>query len=127
MNKMPMRITPDEIQTLAQATEGYSGADLENLCREAALICLRQDITNTEVTSSCVPKKNKSPRSLKPTSIFFHADASSCHACFVVAIIFADLIASTLFFGPCCFLYCVDYFGAFGSGQACVEAFSAGI
>ncbi|OAQ36087.1 AAA-domain-containing protein [Linnemannia elongata AG-77] len=51
MNKMPMRITPDEVQTLAQATEGYSGADLENLCREAALICLRQDITNTEVTS----------------------------------------------------------------------------
>ncbi|KAF9298746.1 hypothetical protein BGZ88_004953 [Linnemannia elongata] len=50
MNKMPMRITPDEVQTLAQATEGYSGADLENLCREAALICLRQDITNTEIT-----------------------------------------------------------------------------
>ncbi|KAF9155312.1 hypothetical protein BG015_010336 [Linnemannia schmuckeri] len=52
MNKMPMRITSEEIQTLAQATEGYSGADLENLCREAALICLRQDITNTEITLS---------------------------------------------------------------------------
>lgn len=59
MNKMPMRITPDEVQTLAQATEGYSGADLENLCREAALICLRQDITNTEVTSECVAKTQK--------------------------------------------------------------------
>ncbi|KAF9135912.1 hypothetical protein BGW39_010727 [Mortierella sp. 14UC] len=52
MSKMPMRITTQEIQSLSQATEGYSGADLENLCREAALICLRQDITNTEIALS---------------------------------------------------------------------------
>lgn len=75
MNKMPMRITPKEIQTLGQATEGYSGADLENLCREAALICLRQDITNTEVTSSC-GLKDKKPSS--PHHTFFMPMSMPC-------------------------------------------------
>lgn len=101
MNKMPMRITPYEIQILAQATEGYSGADLENLCREAALICLRQDITNTEVTSSCVPKKQKPSKPQAHIYLFFHAHASSCPACFLVVIYFADLISSSQLFGPC--------------------------
>src|SRR5690554_4449655 len=52
ITKMPIIITTDEIQALAESTKGYSGADLENLCREAALICLRQDITNTEASHS---------------------------------------------------------------------------
>ncbi|KAI1309333.1 hypothetical protein EDD11_004116 [Mortierella claussenii] len=52
MSRMPIKITPEEIQHLSSTTEGYSGADLENLCREAALICLRQDIKNTEITIS---------------------------------------------------------------------------
>ncbi|KAF9928778.1 hypothetical protein FBU30_002098 [Linnemannia zychae] len=52
MSKMPIKVTSDEIQSLSQTTVGYSGADLENLCREAALICLREDITNTEITLS---------------------------------------------------------------------------
>lgn len=47
---MPLRISAEEMQQLAKSTMGYSGADLENLCREAALICLREDITNTEVS-----------------------------------------------------------------------------
>ncbi|KAG0057378.1 hypothetical protein BGZ83_010837 [Gryganskiella cystojenkinii] len=49
IHKMPVRMTQDEVEQLAKQTEGYSGADLENLCREAALICLRQDIKNTEI------------------------------------------------------------------------------
>ncbi|KAF9350852.1 hypothetical protein BGX26_011019 [Mortierella sp. AD094] len=49
-SKMPLRISSEEMQELAKSTEGYSGADLENLCREAALICLREDITNTEIS-----------------------------------------------------------------------------
>lgn len=49
IGKMPVQMTRDEVRQLAEETEGYSGADLENLCREAALICLRQDIKNTEV------------------------------------------------------------------------------
>ncbi|KAG0359766.1 hypothetical protein BGZ54_009844 [Gamsiella multidivaricata] len=48
--KMPLNISSDEMQELAANTEGYSGADLEGLCREAALICLREDIKNTEIT-----------------------------------------------------------------------------
>ncbi|KAF9958363.1 hypothetical protein BGZ70_009222 [Mortierella alpina] len=52
ISKMPMRISPEEIADLARTTDGYSGADIENLCREAALICLRQDIRNTEIVQS---------------------------------------------------------------------------
>ncbi|KAF9914435.1 hypothetical protein BX616_008301 [Lobosporangium transversale] len=51
-SKMPIKLNEKDMQSLAKTTEGYSGADLENLCREAALICLRQDITNTEITFS---------------------------------------------------------------------------
>ncbi|KAF9303256.1 hypothetical protein BGZ74_004091 [Mortierella antarctica] len=50
MAKMPMSISSEEVTRLSEDTEGYSGADLENLCREAALICLRQDIQNKEIT-----------------------------------------------------------------------------
>lgn len=50
MAKMPMSISSEEVTRLSEDTEGYSGADLENLCREAALICLRQDIQNKEVS-----------------------------------------------------------------------------
>ncbi|KAI8599465.1 P-loop containing nucleoside triphosphate hydrolase protein [Dissophora ornata] len=52
-SKMPLKISPEEMLQLAASTEGYSGADLENLCREAALICLREDISNTEVPKIC--------------------------------------------------------------------------
>ncbi|KAF8970039.1 hypothetical protein BGZ46_010574, partial [Entomortierella lignicola] len=51
-SKMPLKISTEEMQQLSQSTEGYSGADLENLCREAALICLREDIKNTEISLS---------------------------------------------------------------------------
>lgn len=62
-SKMPIRISAEEMLQLANSTVGYSGADLENLCREAALICLREDIKNTEVNimevlytaASCLP------------------------------------------------------------------------
>jgi transitional endoplasmic reticulum ATPase len=32
-----------DVKALAARTEGYVGADLENLCREAAMIALRED------------------------------------------------------------------------------------
>ncbi|MBI5149091.1 CDC48 family AAA ATPase [Candidatus Pacearchaeota archaeon] len=38
------------LTTLAEKTEGYVGADLESLCREAAMLALREDMKAKEVT-----------------------------------------------------------------------------
>ena len=38
------------LQTLAKKTEGYAGADIEAVCREAAMLALRQDIKSKEIT-----------------------------------------------------------------------------
>ncbi|CAO3599758.1 unnamed protein product [Absidia cylindrospora] len=48
--KMPMDLTEEELQNLACThTRGWSGAELDNLLREAAMVCLRQDITNEKI------------------------------------------------------------------------------
>ena len=39
----PMPLVNVDLESLATRTEGYVGADLENLCREAAMIALRED------------------------------------------------------------------------------------
>jgi len=39
-----------DLQELARLTKGYSGADIESVCREAAIIALRRDINSKEVT-----------------------------------------------------------------------------
>jgi transitional endoplasmic reticulum ATPase len=45
-----MPLTKDvNLQELAQLTKGYSGADIESVCREAALYALRKDISAKEV------------------------------------------------------------------------------
>lgn len=41
-----------DLKNLANLTKSYSGADLEGLCREAALSALRRDIKSKEVTLS---------------------------------------------------------------------------
>lgn len=47
-----MPITKDvSIDKIAEETEGYSGADIESICREAAIIALREDIKAKEVTA----------------------------------------------------------------------------
>jgi transitional endoplasmic reticulum ATPase len=46
---MPLAKDVDLNQVAAQ-TRYYSGADLENICREAAMHALRQDINASEVT-----------------------------------------------------------------------------
>ncbi len=46
-----MPITPDvDITKLAKKTEGYVGADIEGLCREAAMIALREDDKAKNIT-----------------------------------------------------------------------------
>jgi transitional endoplasmic reticulum ATPase len=47
---MPLeKVSLDE---LAQKTEGYTGADIEGLCREAAMIALRENIESKSVSQS---------------------------------------------------------------------------
>ncbi len=46
-----MPLTKDvDLEQLAVATKNYSGADLQTLCREAAMLALRNDIAAKEVT-----------------------------------------------------------------------------
>jgi transitional endoplasmic reticulum ATPase len=45
---MPLKAV--KIDTLVEKTEGYAGADIEAVCREAAMIALRQDIRAKNVT-----------------------------------------------------------------------------
>lgn len=37
-------VSPKDLAWLVEATEGWTGADLDHLCREAALVALRRDI-----------------------------------------------------------------------------------
>ncbi|MBN1923839.1 MAG: CDC48 family AAA ATPase [Nanoarchaeota archaeon] len=46
-----MPLTKDvDLKDLAKKTENFSGADIENLCREAAMIALRENLNSSEVT-----------------------------------------------------------------------------
>jgi len=49
---MPIKSKEKIIEDLSNKTEGYTGADLENLCREAGMIALRNDIETKEVTKN---------------------------------------------------------------------------
>jgi len=49
-NEMPLKgITATE---LAEKTEGYVGADIEAVCREAAIMALRKDINAKEINAA---------------------------------------------------------------------------
>ncbi|CAG8744399.1 14687_t:CDS:10, partial [Dentiscutata erythropus] len=52
LQKMPTNITNDQLSYLVQDTDGFSGADLDSLCREAALISIRENIDNERITYS---------------------------------------------------------------------------
>ena len=42
----------ESLPQLAQRTDGYSGADLENVCREAGLQAIRENLENFETIES---------------------------------------------------------------------------
>ncbi|KAK9729674.1 hypothetical protein K7432_000081 [Basidiobolus ranarum] len=48
-SQMPIKISNEYFDELCKDTEGFSAADLQNLCREAALICIRHDVDATEI------------------------------------------------------------------------------
>ncbi|ORY05635.1 AAA-domain-containing protein [Basidiobolus meristosporus CBS 931.73] len=48
-DQMPIQISTEYFEELCRDTEGFSAADLQNLCREAALICIRQDVNATKI------------------------------------------------------------------------------
>jgi len=45
-----MKLKDVDLEELAQKTQGYVGADIESICREAAIRALREDITATKVS-----------------------------------------------------------------------------
>ncbi|MFA6889114.1 MAG: CDC48 family AAA ATPase [Candidatus Woesearchaeota archaeon] len=53
----PMPLASDvDIDYLAEQTEGYVGADIESVCREAAIFVLREDIKAKKVTKQAFEK-----------------------------------------------------------------------
>jgi len=46
----PNTVTPEELEDLAQALEGYTGAEIVSLCREASYIALEEDLNVEKVS-----------------------------------------------------------------------------
>jgi transitional endoplasmic reticulum ATPase len=46
---MPVSASVD-VKVLVERTKGKTGADVSAICREAALIALRQDMSSSEIT-----------------------------------------------------------------------------
>ncbi|MFZ2455637.1 MAG: CDC48 family AAA ATPase [Candidatus Altiarchaeia archaeon] len=53
-----------DLNELVRKTDGYSGADIEGVCREAALIALREDIKSDKVSAE---EFEKALRKIKPS------------------------------------------------------------
>ena len=64
-----------DLEELARKTEGYSGADIEALCREAAMMALREDIGAKEVKMKhFVAALEKVPPSIKKETIDYYRE-----------------------------------------------------
>jgi len=73
-SNMPLSRDVD-LQYIAAITEGYSGADLAALVREAALMALREDIKATEVKMKhFLMAKDRVTPSLSESMIKFYED-----------------------------------------------------
>jgi transitional endoplasmic reticulum ATPase len=71
-----MHLKDVELDELARKTEGYVGSDIDGVCREAAILALRQDIKAKEVT-----KKDFSA-ALKKVSPSVNPDVVKAYAAF---------------------------------------------
>ncbi|KAF0981111.1 hypothetical protein FDP41_012899 [Naegleria fowleri] len=47
---MPIQDHEECIREMAHRTHNFSGADLDNLCREAAMLCLRENMNNEKIS-----------------------------------------------------------------------------
>jgi len=66
-----------DLNELAEKTENYSGADIEALCREAAMLAIRQDDKAKKVTKAHFEKAMESVRaSITPNIIKFYQKIS---------------------------------------------------
>ncbi|KAJ3025492.1 UNVERIFIED_CONTAM: Cell division control protein 48 B [Siphonaria sp. JEL0065] len=52
LNGVPNNLTDAEFGSLGSQSVGCSGADIENYCREAAFVCMREDACNSQCISS---------------------------------------------------------------------------
>jgi len=52
LSKVPVKDKEELVERLSSKTEGYVGADIESLAREAGLIALRRDINSDFVTQA---------------------------------------------------------------------------
>ncbi len=59
---MPIKGKKKVVEKMAKETEGYTGADLESLAREAAMLALRDDIEAKEVTEKYFDEAMKKVR-----------------------------------------------------------------
>ncbi len=75
--KMPLAMDVN-LQEIAKKTEGYVGADLENLCREAGMMAYRENPDATEVNQEAFLKAMKSIRpSVDKNVIKFYTDLAA--------------------------------------------------
>ncbi|KAI9029876.1 P-loop containing nucleoside triphosphate hydrolase protein [Phycomyces nitens] len=51
-SKMPIALSDQELFSLGKSTEGWSCAEIDNLLRESAMICLRENVNNEKITFS---------------------------------------------------------------------------
>ncbi|CAM9665337.1 unnamed protein product [Chrysoparadoxa australica] len=74
LNRMPHDKTMD-LLSLAQMTEGYSGAEVTALCQEAAMIAIDEDKDVQELESRHILKASKGiQRQITPATLQFYTD-----------------------------------------------------
>jgi AAA family ATPase len=62
-----------QVEELADSTEGYSGAEITSICREAALYAMQQDLNTKHVEKAhFVTALEKVPRGITPDVIDFY-------------------------------------------------------
>ena len=64
---MPLKAV--SLESLAKKTEGYAGADIEAICREAAMLALRKDIKAKEITTKSFDDALKKVRPSAPKEV----------------------------------------------------------